>query len=840
MKIFLKHIIRNIKENVGRTFLIIISLFGVGVLLSLTFGIVFAAQEYWNSLSRSFASDYDYLLYSKTEEELSNERIKETGIPFEMLGISSYNYGYIVDAKEEFASTPLLGLDIEEAINFKVVEIQNEKDITLNNGEVIVSKSVANKYKLKKNGKIKYYDEDGNHHNLNIKYIANDSGLFLQNVSLITNEQTFLKINNEKSMLYEIFYLDYSGNKKVSSLTKELNNIEDDYGLDFVSEEQPSAYEIFGNYLKIGIVFITIVLIVVFFTINSIVKIIINERIPVIGTFRSLGTSIGKMNFILLLEMAVYGLIGGILGSIAGIGFTKILFSIMEMTSSVINVSIDLSSGHGYSFLIAMLTIISLILFQIGLSISEILRSNKLSIKECIFNKHESIYKYSISKILFGLCFLTIGIITLSLNNNLNFIFSIIGILALFVSIAFLLPCITKYFIKLFKRNKNPVLQMSRNTITNNKLQINTNVIVAVMMCVSLVAFSLLNYLIISYKDKIDMVNSDIYVHSTSEPINVTNDIRALDNVETVSVLYTDDLAAYYDSITFANNEVDRLKLIYSDDYKSLSEDSNLLKLDAELANSLSNNEVILSEYFKEKYNLKVGDIVVVNGITKEERFSVETPLNLKIVGFADTSKVDYMSIILSEKIIEDIISFFEEEQYFIKVSNEKHVKTVKKDISKNLTQPLPEVYTQNEYIESIQSAIKETYAMLAGVILIIIGVSLIGIINNQSVSFLERKKEMAILYSTSMSKKQLNKMIFTELILSYFISSLVSIIFTIMLIKLLKYTMEILGLYIPITFSITSVVVLLIIIGIIMTVIYIVIKRKIKKMNIVEELKYE
>jgi len=90
------------------------------------------------------------------------------------------------------------------------------------------------------------------------------------------------------------------------------------------------------------------------------------------------------------------------------------------------------------------------------------------------------------------------------------------------------------------------------------------------------------------------------------------------------------------------------------------------------------------------------------------------------------------------------------------------------------------------------------------------------------------------------MSKKQLNKMIFTELILSYFISSLVSIIFTIILIKLLKYTMEILGLYIPITFSIISVAVLLIIIGIIMTVIYVVIKRKIKKMNIVEELKYE
>jgi len=82
--------------------------------------------------------------------------------------------------------------------------------------------------------------------------------------------------------------------------------------------------------------------------------------------------------------------------------------------------------------------------------------------------------------------------------------------------------------------------------------------------------------------------------------------------------------------------------------------------------------------------------------------------------------------------------------------------------------------------------------------------------------------------------------MIFIEVILSYFISALVSVVFTIMLIKLLKYTMSILGLYMPISFSIVSILVLLFIIGVIMLVIYLVMKRKIKKMNIVEELKYE
>ena len=82
--------------------------------------------------------------------------------------------------------------------------------------------------------------------------------------------------------------------------------------------------------------------------------------------------------------------------------------------------------------------------------------------------------------------------------------------------------------------------------------------------------------------------------------------------------------------------------------------------------------------------------------------------------------------------------------------------------------------------------------------------------------------------------------LICTEVILSFAISAGVSIIFTILFIKLLKQTLMILNLYYPLSFSIISILVLVFIIGVIMMVIYLVMKRKIKKMNIVEELKYE
>lgn len=839
MKIFLKHIMRNIKENIGRTSLIVVSLFGVALLLSIALGISFSFKSLWDSLADSIMGGFNATVESTTEENLTIDRIKEVGVDFDYLGISGYNYGYI-KYKDEFVSSPLVGLSIDEAIDMKMISLPKVDKVVLKENEIITSSTFAKENKIKKGSKINYYDEDGVIHELTVKYIAEDSGAFLQELSFVSNNDTFLKILGTKEIKYEFFCLKYKGNKDLMVLKDDLNKIEDDYGLDFYMEEEPDLMDLVGNWLKIGIIAIIMVLIVVYFTLNSIVKIIINERIPVIGSFRSVGASVSKMNFILLMEMATYGLIGGISGGLTGLVFTKTIFLVFEMVDEMLGITIKMGSFEIYGFIIIVLTVLLLVLFQISLSISEILRSSKLSIKDCIFNKHESIYKYSVTKLLFGFCFLAIGIISLIFNSKLNFTFSVISIISIFTSIAFLLPSFTRFLSKYLDKVDNPVLHMAKNTIVNNKLQINTNVIVAVMMCVSLISFALLNYSIKNYKSSLDMVQSDLYVVAASEHNSVTNDLRAIDNIDRVSVLYVEDFALYYSSLKFANNKVNELTVLYSDDYEALAKDSNVIDVDAKLANNLKDNEVIVSEYFKEIYDLKIGDIVVLNGITEEERFTVETPMNLKIVGFADTRAMNHMSIILSEKIIEDTVDYFSEQHYFVQLSKDAKLKDVKKDILKNLTDKMPQVLTKKEYVDITKEAMEEIYISIIEIILVIIGVALVGIINNQSVSFLERKREMAVLYSTAMSRSQLNKMIFIEVFLSYFISALVSIIFTIMLLILLKQTLMVLGLYIPITFSIVSILILMFVIGIIMTVIYLVMKRKIKKMNIVEELKYE
>lgn len=845
MKIFLKHILRNIRDNVSRTTLILVSLFGVGVIISIAFGAIFTLDSLITSIRNSMSS-VQYIVYSSTEEKITYDRVKQTNNDFAYLGVPEYNYGYIYDTEgNEFVSFPLVGLDLKNAEKLNSVVVKNTKDLVLGENEVIVSKSTADTYKLKEGDTLEYFDEDGNKHIFKIKYIANNSGFFnsfnVEGVSVVTNESEYLKISRKDKIEYDSLHLRYLGNKNIDKLTEELYSVEDDYGLDFTYISNTSVSDIFGNYIKIAVVAIVLVIVLVFFTVNSIVKIIMNERIPVIGTFRSVGASSKKMNSLLILEMATYGLIGGFLGSFIGVALIKGLFKIFELFGDTLMFDISMVNFEKYSVYTVVITVLFLILFQISLSISEIIKSNKISIKDCIFNKHDSVYKYSVVRFVVGIFCLVIGIISIIFINKLTFAYCVIGIISLFISVAMLLPIITKFLMKFVNKNNNPVTEMAKNTVVNNKLQISSNIIISVMLMISLVSFSGLSYLIDSYKSKLDMVKSSMYVFSMSEKINLNSSFAGIDGVEKSASLYVSTMAnEMYDELTFANHKVSKLAFIYSDSYKNLVDNSNILDIDYNLADNLTDNEVIVSNYFKDKYNLKIGDIVVIKGTIKNKRFTYSLPLNLKIVGFADMSKIDYMAVILSEKVVTNEITTFDKNYYFIELAKDAKYNDVKKKVLSELTYETPEIKSQEEYVEDINEQMRGTYVDIAVVILVIIGIALIGIINNQSVSFMERKKEIATLYSTSMSRKQINNMMLKELLLSYVVSSLVSLFFTLILIVLLRYTISMLGVYIPLSFNLFGIVILLLIIALIMGVIYLVMKKKIRKMNVVEELKYE
>lgn len=107
---------------------------------------------------------------------------------------------------------------------------------------------------------------------------------------------------------------------------------------------------------------------------------------------------------------------------------------------------------------------------------------------------------------------------------------------------------------------------------------------------------------------------------------------------------------------------------------------------------------------------------------------------------------------------------------------------------------------------------------------------SFVGIINNQLISFIERKKEFAVLNSVCMSKKQLNKMLIIENIASNLTACIVGFVMAIVSVMLMGKIMNGIKMYINLSFNYEAGVLLVGIIFLLLLITVIVPIRKLKK----------
>lgn len=848
MNILLKHITRNMKENVGRTLLIMLSLFVVSIIVAvislmiLFIGMVDDAQANLKS--------YDYIIHSATQKNMLNNVVDQVKEKFDIFALPDLEYGYMKDEENKYKSAELYGIKINDAIDFKFLEIKDD-EVILNENEAIITSDTAKKYKLKEDDEFEYYGRDSEKHILKVKYIVKSLSNFSFNGTpdIITNEETYLKIVDEN----EISYLILFGNKLNDNMTKEdIEKFENDFGVVFTKNEKTT--DMTKDILYPGTIVGILVFTVIFVSLNSIVKIIINERTTAIGTFRSIGATKKQVLLVLIAELLMYTVIPALIGAVTGVAAIKGMASLIEMLLQSYG-STEKINMVNYILPISLITIGITIVFQMTLSIIELLKVSKMSIKDSIFNKHTSTYRYSKAKIIFGIFFLALGIVTVIKYKQLTYWYCLTGILSIFISIALIVPTISKYLIKILEKNKNPIIAMATNTLKNSSLQINTNIIFIITVSVSLVVYSFFNYMSIAEKSKQNQVNSDIYVEEMAysfDPIyDKTNEFYKLENVKNVSSIL--DITVdrdIYDEIKLANHSIKELHLVYSENYETLMKDSNLLNVDQNIVDNLKKYEVIVSNYYKDIYDLKQGDIVVLEWQTNEDNFIMQTPINLKIVGFTDLSKIQNNTIIISSDLGKElnqlVFNGFTNTKYFINLTDNSSEaakearKIIISELGINSNGETGKVYTKEGYVKAVKDNSEKTMKFMTIIVIVIVGLALIGIINNQTVSFMERRRELATMYSIAMSKKQLKNMILVENTLAFMSSIITSIIFYIIISKLVEYTLQVLLIPISIKFTINGVLILLLTIAMILFAIQKSIREHIKNMNIVEEIKYE
>ena len=306
MNLVLKTSLKNIFGKPLRTLLVLFSIFICSICALVSFEFAASLKELISGSSIGL---------SKADGILSASDYSVKGLPegfpeSRILEISNKPENLYKDIEGEYAyvtfeKLSVYGMDVKTAVDMDFIE---PVEIGLN--EAVITTKFAKDYGYKVGDKLMLHDTDNNEVEVTIIGIsANErKNPFISNYSAFINEETSenLARGNRKINLVVIDILD---NSKAQAAFKNLqeyypkaifmNLLADEDMLKQIDEFARFFYMIFA-----------VTFLLVIFVTASICNRIVSERMPFVGTLRSLGMSSARTARILLLENILYALLG--------------------------------------------------------------------------------------------------------------------------------------------------------------------------------------------------------------------------------------------------------------------------------------------------------------------------------------------------------------------------------------------------------------------------------------------------------------------------------------------------------------------------------------------------
>lgn len=810
MRIIITHILRNIKEKKGRSLLIILSLMIASVvfILNLTIPnqiVETKAKQSRDAIGKSDVLVASYVPFNINDIKLSNEESKIVGV----------NDLYTIHKDKTLV---IYGTDIKEASNINLID-----NIDLLDNEIIISKTTADKYKYKLNDIITI-DLMDSKYELKIKDIVEAKGLLsFKSLSGIINNDTYNKITSDENNKYRTYYIDVLNNEKVDDVKKYIqdNNDKKEYMVEKLVDEEKIRED---NYYTQFILLVIMIMatIMIFFVVNTLNKMIVMERMPVIGTFRSVGASKFKMNMLLVLENSIYGLLGGSVGALVSILINNFAASMLTGTTIKASVPVNnLISG-----------IIFTICLEVFMSLASIIKSNKYSIKEIMFEGKNSKAGFNIKESIISFILILLSIITYFVIGDTNSLLSALSLIMFWVGIAYFIPTMMLFLSKIIcgiaKMINSGSLLMAGKNLGFNKLLISSTRLVVISTSIMLVIVNIsmsFNSMIDSFK--VQFSGYDGTIRDISKKYNEYASINNVDNVKNIeyTFMYSNDDITYNDGKT-----LDAGPMFLGMDKSNPS----IKQLDYKI-NDLKDDECLFDEILLKNNNLKVGDTIDFYLKTQDSHIKV------KIVGTVNSY---YMStqreiVVLTDDVFKQKIT---EVPFSIEfsVNDNNKVRDTIELMERELKDPDITIWTIDDFCNIQRKNINSFMSLFYIIIALSLILSFVGIINNQLISFMERTKEIAVLNSICMSKSQLRRMLVIENITSNIVACAFGFGVSIMSLRYMNKLMYGIKMYTDVQYQYN---VGLMIMGIVLVVLLstvIVPIKKMKKINVVEAIKYE
>lgn len=811
MRVIFGNMLRNVRANKRRSAAFMICMMVVGFSAVFTFSIYGAVKDTLYGIRTQAVGDAEIFVENPFSTDTKLD-LPEGAEPFYMtngeLEINTRTVeNFVYPTHKRFM---ISGMDISAAQEKGFIR---EKDVTLGENEIIITEEMAREMNYEVGSVIEVRDAYA------------DSPMPLTVAKIVPVKGYFQYFNAYAAADTELVNK-LSGSKGWNSCFVKTNG-DIEGTMEYIKEHNPD-YSIENFYegieetvqtiymLFIGI-FIVIVLILLFVS-SGMSKHIVHERMSELGTLRSIGATKMSTALMLVLENLFYGFTGAVLGILLYVPFSRAIVGLFMEADGSFEINFDI---HVIAIVIALA---ATVLVSCLSAIKAILGAVKTPIRDIIFGNQNTAYTLSKPKSVVGMFFLMVGILCGCISTNAFII--LIGIATFVVGLAMSVPMAVTAVCRLFKKCRNPIAKLALKNIHTKKMIVSSNILYAIVA--GLVSAIIMLAVCIRVFNQLDENAGDVIILQMSNKAKEYSFISQLDGVDETEFVYK------HDGYVKINGEL-------------LAKEAPVIGYDKPfsiyqgvkgLPKKIGSEEVFLDKKLMDQMHISKGDRVEITLDAKAKR-----PVTLKLTaaGECDTNAATLNArngIVISLEKYRQIYFDYPATE-LVRLEDPKRAEEFSQKIKTLIMDKYAKVYTDEEYF-----SIREENGLI-GILYMIVTIGcvmmLILMTTNNSISFEQRRREFAILHSTSMSRAQLKKMLLCETVLSLFISTAVAFGSAILLyVMLFRFMTAITGEELDILLSIIQPALFL---SLLYPITLLIVRRttkKIDKINTAEQMKYE
>jgi putative ABC transport system permease protein len=747
VKVFLKSLF----DKKARTFLVLFS-------IAISAALIFANNSFSRTVTQRFyeadtrwGGNSDFFLQPK-----ESVGAKEWIDPAKLTGYAdSFEYAFQWIKEKALYMPSLEQMHYFTIIGADIAEFNRHNPVALSSGNfqdwagfnIIVGQTYAKEYHLQVNDTLRL-ELNNAAYNFKIIGISQPKGLFLRELAdggfILAPKDTLAKIFNGSCNLMFIKLKDPTQKASVKEkLTQDFSDFQVDYAIDdaTIAAETQQAVMPF-QVSSIVVVFMCM------FIIYTAFNLITLERIPIVGTLRSIGCTRKMINTILIVESACLGAVGGLFGCVLGLGVLQyIKYRYFTGEDAAINSTVVFGGRE------VLIAVAAAVLITTASAILPILRITKTPIKNIILNdldkgRTKTSRWWIAGVVLLAACAVTPQFLGTSFTSMI--IASGLATAAL-VGLLPVVPFLTYHLSRLIAElpflSQDIVLGV-RNIRDNKSLMNNIQLFSAAIAIVAFMA-SMFNTmgkdLLANFEQNLNYDVALVLRHSDPQTMTALSKISGVKS--TMGFYLTNTTITNYQ--TFMNS----LYGVEGEDFfdylpvKQLNDRTQALK-DLNLGKN-----IITSNILKGKLGLKLGDKLRIQFGGKDVDYT--------IVGFVETNQaIGHIGYISAANYREDM-GVVDYDGVYVNAAGS--TQTLKNNILRELNKEVLSIQTKADFTASVADKVISLFDAVNSYCYLALLVGIIGIVNNLVASFIERKRSFAMYRCVGMSKKSLNRMLITE-----------------------------------------------------------------------------